>query len=103
MAGVTGLRPLINDPVGPHNPKHGSTDKHINQNLQVNRSKTGKTMSTYVRDSMCKLNVGSDEHSDDETVKTANSSTINTESTIDTDILYDNDDDDKNRVPDNSE
>ena len=97
MTGVTGLRPLTNDPVGPQKQKNGNLDDHSPTTPIAHGSDIVKAKGTYVRDSMNKPIAENDEYSDDETVKTANSSTINTDSTIETKILYDNDDDDQSK------
>lgn len=98
MAGVTGLRPQTNDPPGPLDHKPTCTDQNLHKESHVTTKISDKPTVPYVRDSMCKLSVDNDEHNDEETVKTANSSTFNTESTIETDILYENEDDEKSRT-----
>ena len=102
MVGATGLRPLTNDPVGSHYQQSDSTGKHTLKQLVVNCSKASTTKNPPAGNSTSKITVGSDEYNDDETVKTANS-TINTEITIDTDIIEDNQDDETQRVSDDPE
>ena len=97
MTGVTGLRPLTNDPVGTQKQKNGNLEEHSTTTPNEHGSDIVKAKGTYVRDSMNKPISGNDEYSDDETVKTVNSSTINTDSIIETEILYDNDDDDQSK------
>ena len=99
MTGVTGLRPLTNDPVGPQKQKNGTLDDPSTTTLNAHESDIVKAKGTYVRDSTHKTIAENDEYSDDETVKTANSSTFNADSTIETETLYDNDDDDQSKIP----
>ena len=98
MTGVTGLRALTNDPVGTIKQNNGTLDDYSTATLNANESDIVKANGAYVRNSTNKSTAGNDEYSDDETVKTANSSTINTDSTIDTETLYDNDDDNQSKI-----
>ena len=97
MTGVTSLRPLTNDPAGPQKQKNGNLDDHSPTTPNAHGSDIVKAKGMYVRDSKNKPIAENDKYRDDETVKTANSSTINTNSTIETEILYDNDDDDQSK------
>ena len=99
MTGVTGLRPLTNDPVGPQKQKNGTLDDPSTTTLNVHKSDIVKAKGTHVRDSTHKTIAENDEYSDDETVKTANYSTFNANSTIETETLYDNDNDDQSKIP----
>ena len=90
MAGVTSLWPQTNDPPGPLDRTTTCPEQTLPQKSQVPTKISDTPTVPYVRDSMCKLSVDNNDHNDDETVKTANSSTFNTDSTIETDILYEN-------------
>ena len=93
MTGVTGLRPLTNDPGGTQTHKHDNPEHHSTKQPNVLGLDTAKVKGTYVRTNTNKSDAGNDEYRDDETVKTVNSSTINTEITIYTDTLYENEED----------
>ena len=103
MVGATGLRPLTNDPGGSHYQQNDSPGQHTLKHLLVNCTKTSTTRNLPVSNSTRKITVGSDEYNDDETVQTANSSTINMETTIDTDIIEDNEDEETHSVSEDPE
>ena len=99
MTGVTGLRPLTNDPVGTQKQKNGNLEEHSTTNPNEHGSNIVKAKGMYVRDSMNKPIAGNDKYSDDETVKTAHSTMNTVDLTIATETTYDNVDDDQTTLP----